>query len=138
MACYAPLLARYGANQWQPDLIWFDQHRCVLTPNYHVQRMFANARGDELLKVDDLEAGLYVTASRRECDKAIIIKVVNPGDDAISSALELPIVRGDAHVVTLSGQLEAENSIDAPDNVCPCEKAVAFEGRLSSNLDRTA
>ena len=67
---------------------------------------------------------------RRECDKAIIIKVVNPGDDAISSALELPIVRGDAHVVTLSGQLEAENSIDAPDNVCPCEKAVAFEGAL--------
>lgn len=130
MACYAPLLARYGANQWQPDLIWFDQHRCVLTPNYHVQRMFANARGDELLKVDDLEAGLYVTASRRECDKAIIIKVVNPGDDAISSALELPIVRGDAHVVTLSGQLEAENSIDAPDNVCPCENAVAFEGAL--------
>ncbi len=134
MSCYAPLLARYGANQWQPDLIWFDQRGRVLTPNYHVQRMFACARGDELLRVDGAEPGLFVTASRRERDGALIVKVVNPGDSAVATELELPLARGSARITALSGALDAENTPDAPDAVAPRECTAAFEGALGLEL----
>lgn len=135
MSCYAPLLARYGANQWQPDLIWFDQHRIVLTPNYHVQRMFACARGDELMRADGAEAGLYVSASRRDRDGALIIKAVNPGGAPIASRLELPMERGCAHITVLSGAPDAENSLECPDNVQPREREVKFEGALDCEFE---
>ena len=51
MTCYAPLLGRIGANQWLPDMIWFDEKSLFLTPNYHVQRMFSTNRGDWLGEV---------------------------------------------------------------------------------------
>ena len=49
MASYAPLLSRYGHSQWQPNLVWFDNHRVVRTPSYHVQAMFAQNRPDVVL-----------------------------------------------------------------------------------------
>jgi alpha-L-arabinofuranosidase len=41
MACYAPLLARHGNVQWQPDLIWFDNARSYGTPSYYVQQLYS-------------------------------------------------------------------------------------------------
>src|SRR5690606_11982698 len=32
MSAYAPLLAKVGASQWAPDLIWFDNTRAYGTP----------------------------------------------------------------------------------------------------------
>jgi alpha-L-arabinofuranosidase len=49
MASYAPLLARMGRAQWRPDLIWFDNSSVLLTPNYHVQALFARNRPDVVL-----------------------------------------------------------------------------------------
>lgn len=49
MASYAPLLAKLGHDQWRPNLIWFDNTRVVLTPNYHVQAMYANNRPEFVL-----------------------------------------------------------------------------------------
>jgi alpha-L-arabinofuranosidase len=54
MASYAPLLAKYGHTQWQPNLIWFDNEQVVCTPSYHAQAMFAQNRPDTVLpaKID--------------------------------------------------------------------------------------
>lgn len=49
MASYAPLLAKLGHDQWRPNLIWFDNTRVVLTPNYYVQAMYANNRPEIVL-----------------------------------------------------------------------------------------
>ncbi|MDD2601180.1 MAG: alpha-L-arabinofuranosidase C-terminal domain-containing protein [Kiritimatiellae bacterium] len=47
MTAYAPLLAHYNFTQWgSADLIWFDHEQVVLTPNYHVQRLFSVNKGD--------------------------------------------------------------------------------------------
>jgi alpha-L-arabinofuranosidase len=46
MASYAPLFARIGHAQWRPDLIWFDNARVLLTPNYYAQALFAQNRPD--------------------------------------------------------------------------------------------
>jgi alpha-L-arabinofuranosidase len=49
MASYAPLFAKFGHDQWHPDLIWFDNTRVLRTPNYFVQQQFARNRPDVYL-----------------------------------------------------------------------------------------
>jgi len=51
MSSYAPLFAKAGAIQWQPDLIWFDNERVYGTASYHVQALFARHRPDTTLPV---------------------------------------------------------------------------------------
>ncbi|MGH8020999.1 MAG: alpha-L-arabinofuranosidase C-terminal domain-containing protein [Opitutaceae bacterium] len=46
MSAYAPLLAKAGASQWAPDLIWFDNTPVYGTPSYHVQALFSIHRPD--------------------------------------------------------------------------------------------
>jgi alpha-L-arabinofuranosidase len=46
MACYAPLFGREDHLQWRPDLIYFDNRRVLRTPNYYVQQLFAQNKGD--------------------------------------------------------------------------------------------
>jgi alpha-N-arabinofuranosidase len=55
MSSYAPLLGHEEAWQWRPNLIWFDNLESYATPNYYVQQLFAQNRGDVVLpvKVDD-------------------------------------------------------------------------------------
>jgi alpha-L-arabinofuranosidase len=52
MSSYAPLFAKAGAFQWQPDLIWFDNTRVYGTASYHVQALFARHRPDVVLPVN--------------------------------------------------------------------------------------
>ena len=49
MASYAPLFAKKNHTQWKTDMIFFDNTSLVLTPNYHVQKMFSVNRGDVYL-----------------------------------------------------------------------------------------
>ncbi len=49
MASYAPVYANEDYIQWNPDMIWFDNDERWLTPNYHVQHMFMNNVGDEVV-----------------------------------------------------------------------------------------
>jgi alpha-L-arabinofuranosidase len=49
MSCYAPLFARDGAIQWQPDLIWFDNGRTYGTASYYVQQLYSRNRPDFVL-----------------------------------------------------------------------------------------
>ncbi len=49
LASYAPLLAKTGHTQWNPDLIYFDNTAIMLTANYHVQRLYGVHTGDTWL-----------------------------------------------------------------------------------------
>ncbi|GAB6937975.1 alpha-L-arabinofuranosidase C-terminal domain-containing protein [Isoptericola variabilis] len=51
LASYAPLLARVGGTAWQPDLLYFTATDVRPTASYHVQRMFAQTRGDRVCEV---------------------------------------------------------------------------------------
>ena len=51
MASYAPLFAHVDGWQWRPDLIWVNNLQSYGTPNYYVQKMFANNPGDATLPV---------------------------------------------------------------------------------------
>ncbi|WP_298454643.1 alpha-L-arabinofuranosidase C-terminal domain-containing protein [uncultured Cellulomonas sp.] len=52
LASYAPLLANEDYIQWSPDAIWFDNDEVWGTPNYYVQQLFANNRGDQTVPSD--------------------------------------------------------------------------------------
>lgn len=53
MASYAPMFAKYGNTQWTAaNMIWFNNDDYVLTPNYYVQSLFSNNRGDYSLPTD--------------------------------------------------------------------------------------
>lgn len=129
MTCYAPLLGRIGANQWLPDMIWFDEKGLFLTPNYHVQRMFSTNRGDWLGEVTQTGEGeLYTTVSFRE-DGTVILKAVNPTDNAIPADVTLPDgLTGEVAATILTGHPEDVNSIAAPEKVAPVTREGKAEG----------
>jgi len=53
MTCYAPLLTRVnpGGSQWSTDLIGYDTMTSFGSPSYYVQKMFYNAKGDQVIPV---------------------------------------------------------------------------------------
>ena len=92
LASYAPLFNRIGHSQWKPDMIWFDDCEVYLTPNYYVQKLFANHRGSHTVllhgqDVDLRKDGIYVSASLDE-DENIIVKAVNTTHESYELTLE--------------------------------------------------
>ncbi|HON07689.1 MAG TPA: alpha-L-arabinofuranosidase C-terminal domain-containing protein, partial [Verrucomicrobiota bacterium] len=61
MACYAPLFAHLNHKRWNPDLIYFDNHRVYGTPSYYVQKMFSENRGDKVLPIDVQSSDVVAT-----------------------------------------------------------------------------
>lgn len=49
MSSYAPLLAKEGHTNWNPDLIYFNNSEVKPTANYFVQRAFGQNSGDEYI-----------------------------------------------------------------------------------------
>ena len=48
-ASYAPLLEKSGCQNWQTNLIHFDDYESMATPNYYVQQMFSNNYGTHIV-----------------------------------------------------------------------------------------
>ena len=49
LSSYAPLIAKRGHTQWNPDLIYFDNTTVAPTVNYYVQQLFGHHTGDTYL-----------------------------------------------------------------------------------------
>ena len=47
MACYAPMLCNVDYVNWKPDMLWYNNHAVVRTPNYHVQKLFMQNQGTD-------------------------------------------------------------------------------------------
>ena len=128
MASYAPLFAHVEGWQWKPDLIWVDNLRSYGTPNYYVQKLFANNAGDTLLPVK-FETGavekFYASASSDSTSGEVILKVVNGGSVPVTTRLDFVGTRtiaSPAKVFTLtSASQQDENSFAEPRKVSPQE-----------------
>jgi alpha-L-arabinofuranosidase len=88
MSSYAPLLAKEGHTQWNPDMIYFNNREVKPTPNYYVQMMAGQNAGDEYVYAEGkftmkgrnaadarLRVSHSVTLDRETGD--LIVKVVN-------------------------------------------------------------
>ena len=123
MASYAPLMAHVDAWQWKPDEIWFDNLRSYGTPDYYVQKLFANNTGTRVVpSTPQAEDGLYTSAVIDDRSHELILKVVNYESVARTGTIELGEVQssGTVKVTTLSSaDLSAENSFAQPRNLAP-------------------
>lgn len=85
MTSYAPLLAKRGHTQWNPDMIYFSNTEVTLTAGYQVQRLFGNNAGTRYLPSLTVLARPNADVQRRivsscvvdEATGDIIVKVVN-------------------------------------------------------------
>lgn len=109
MTSYAPLLAKEGHTQWNPDMIYFNSSEVRLTPGYEVQKMFGNNAGDEYI-----ESNVTIDHTNADVQKRIATSVVR---DAKTGDL----------IIKLVNLLPVETTVDVKDlNLSnhPVEKTV--------------
>ena len=126
MSSYAPLLAKHGHTQWNPDLIYFNNTQVFPTVNYYVQQLCGQNSGTHYVAADlnvqtlrqadgrehrqaNADAALRVRSSvvRDEPTGDLILKLVN--DTPLPADLHIDLGHLDgyqarARVSTLSGQ----------------------------------
>ena len=121
MTSYAPLLAKEGHTQWNPDLIYFNNTEVHPTVNYTVQKLFGNNSGtlylDNELKVDDRreDVKLRVASSVVKDEKTgdMIIKLVNllpAGVNLKINAGQLGGYEKNAQVTLMHGNFDSRNA----------------------------
>jgi alpha-N-arabinofuranosidase len=131
MTSYAPLLAKTGYNQWQPNLIWFDNSEVYGTPSYYVQKAFSTNVGDKIIKTDILEEevkDLHVVSNYDEKNNEIIIKAVNLATEAKKAVIKIAGTKellplGTSSILS-SKELTDENSYDNAIKVSPVTKTI--------------
>jgi alpha-N-arabinofuranosidase len=134
MASYAPLLAHVNAWQWKPDAIWFDNLRSYGTPNYYVQKVFANNVGTRIVPVTpEAQGRLYTSASLDEHTHEFIVKAINDSPKVTPAEIRLNGINpsGTAKVTILeSADLNAENSFDHPTAVAPVSSTLEVKSGI--------
>lgn len=78
MSSYAPLLAKEGHTNWNPDLIYFNNTEVKPTANYYVQRAFGQNAGDEY--VFSTHSVDYTAAGK---DKPLLGDIANRIDKSV-------------------------------------------------------
>jgi len=146
MTCYAPLFTRVnpGGSQWSTDLIGYNTLTSFGSPSYYVQKMFFNAKGDQVLPVTQIvpqkiptpagqfgfgygdtspspDEPLFACASKENTSGDIILKVVNVFDVDQTLTVEL---KGDniysvATGELMVGELGDVNTVDNPFHTVP-------------------
>lgn len=117
MTCYAPLLAKINHQQWQPNLIWFDNETVYGSPSYYVQKMFSENIGDYTVEAMCDDTDLKITAS--VSDNSLILKLVNISDEDKNIEFNIDADFEIEEQILISGELTEENSIKSPKNICP-------------------
>lgn len=79
LVCYAPLLCNAQYVNWEPDMIWFDNHRVYGSANYYVQKMFMNALPTHLLKTEKEGLDNQVVSGPPEISGKIMLAADNCG-----------------------------------------------------------
>ena len=133
MASYAPLLAREGMQQWTPDMIWFNAREVMLTPNYHVQAMFAATVGDQVVEsaYEGLNELIYHVVTRTE--DVLYVKLVNVSAYEEEMTLNLANVPdGMAAYTRLTGEKNAVNTFYKKETVAPVAGECAIEGGMGT------
>jgi alpha-L-arabinofuranosidase len=85
LTSYAPLLAKEGRTQWNPDLIYFNGTEVKPTVGYQVQKLFGNHSGDEYIeatadvsdKREDVRLRIASSVVRDSETGDVVIKLVN-------------------------------------------------------------
>jgi alpha-L-arabinofuranosidase len=97
MTSYAPLLAKEGHTQWNPDLIYFNNTEVKPTVGYYVQQLFGQNSGNEYLsstvnifnRQEAVKKRIAVSFVRDSKSNDLIIKMVNLLPVEVQSTVDL-------------------------------------------------
>ncbi len=141
MTSYAPLFARKGATNWDPDLIYFDNKRPYLTCSYYVQQMFGESSGDYYYgdcvtfnrKNDNLLGSSVVYDSKT---KKLFVKICNAGSETAQANIDLTKfkIKGEALKTTISGNPMDENNYDKQP-IIPVKENVAIKAKSVEKIE---
>lgn len=102
MSSYAPLLAKDGRTQWNPDLIYFNNREVRPTTGYYVQKLYGQNAGDHYIpsqiNLDNqdgrvkLRVGSSIVRDSKTGD--VIVKLVNLLPVSIETDVQLPGMDG--------------------------------------------
>ena len=137
MTSYAPLFCKKQHESWNPDLIYFDNQKVVLTCSYYVQQMFGTTAGDYYYgDVAAFEGGdkFQGTSAVLNTEKGeLYIKLINAAAEAKTATIDLSKFKGfpsKALMTTISGSsLDVENNFDAQP-VAPADKEIKISKKM--------
>ena len=141
MTSYAPLFARKNTNNWNPDLIYFDNERPFLTCSYYVQQMFGQSSGDYFYgdcvkfdREDDNLLGQSVVLDTQS--RKLYLKVCNAGENAAKATINLSRFGGFKSVTktVIKGQPDDENKFDQQP-IAPVTETVKLKSKVTLDVD---
>jgi len=138
MASYAPLLAKKGFIQWNTDMIFFDNVNLVLTPNYHVHKMFMNNQGDlyyeNVIQKNDADSTLAASCVVDSESGDVILKLVNASNQTKTMKVDLSSFRHltkEAKLIVLMGNAEDENTFENKQNIIPSKSQMKLQKKFN-------
>lgn len=130
LASYAPLLAKSGFTQWNPDMIYFDNTSAYPTINYYVQKLFSVNQGDtyfeDVVAKNPADSALAASCVQDSKTGDVILKLVNAGPEQGSMKINLSAfgkLDAAAAKTVLSGSAEAANVFGSAPAVVPVTSA---------------
>ena len=142
MSSYAPLFAHIEGWQWRPDLIWFDNLRSFRSCSWHVQKLYTQYSGTNVLKLTDMEGvnvtgadGVFASSVYDADNGNIYIKVINVSDKARDVKINFEglrkkdVLSGVEAVSFHCDDPDAENTLDDPDKIVPQTASLDFTGK---------
>ena len=128
MTSYAPLLAKEGHTQWNPDLIYFNNTEVKPTVNYEVQKLFSNHAGNEYLPAtiilsnneEAVRKRIAYSIVRDAKTGDVIVKIANLLPKTVNASFDLSgisIPNANAKKITLRGSWD-DKSAKAMETEC--------------------
>jgi alpha-L-arabinofuranosidase len=149
MTSYAPLFARKGATNWNPDLIYFDNERPYLTCSYYVQQLFGQSAGQyyygDCVRFDGDAAGVVQPVEKSRYGQSVIlntktrrlfVKLCNAGDVAKTANIDLSRFKSMKKMATktvLTGAPTDENNYEAQP-IAPKKETVKAQKKFSLDV----
>ena len=140
MTSYAPLFARTNATNWNPDLIYYDNHRPFLTCSYYVQQMFGQSSGNyyygDCVKIKDAtnlqEQSVVLNTKTRQ----LFVKICNADSQKKYADVDLSRFKGVKTAVktTLAGKPDAENNYEVQP-IAPKKETVAVKSKMTLDIE---
>ncbi|MEI6950474.1 alpha-L-arabinofuranosidase C-terminal domain-containing protein [Paraflavisolibacter sp. H34] len=138
MTSYAPLLAREGHTQWNPDLIYFNGTEVKPTVNYEVQKLYGQNAGTEYLpaavalsnNTEAVSKRIAVSVVRDAKSKDVVVKLVNLLPQPVNASVDLKgiVPVGSAAVKTVLAGAPSDR------NVRPVTSSIAVPENLVTEL----
>jgi len=135
MAGPALFLRHVSASAWDNAFINFDNRTWFAAPNYVVMKLWREHYAPYRIRITGESGPLNDVATKSKDGRKIYYKAVNPGRELIPVELRLkstlPIASAEVQVIAAES-LNARNTLDEPNRICPVPMKVNTEGESIS------